>query len=168
MLGLTRKTEYGLVALVHLAKGGPDQLVSARAIAHHNGMPVSLVMNVLKVLAGGGLVESSRGVQGGYRLSRKAEDIYLIELIKLLEGPVRQTACLHPTDPTPDEAVCSRIDCCVFSNPVHGVHRRLIDGLKPLRLTDLIPPAQSDNVVVSDNPDGELNHGDTQGNLPRP
>jgi Rrf2 family protein len=168
MLGLTRRTEYGLKALVHLAKNGPDQLSSARAIADRNGMPVSLVMNVLKILAGGGLVESCRGVQGGYRLSRKAEDIYLIELIRLLEGPVRQVECTRPSDPTPDEAVCVRIGCCVFSNPVHAVHRRLIDVVKPLRLTDLIPPVQSDNVVVSDNPGSELNHGDTQSDLSRP
>ncbi len=64
-MGLTKKTDYGLTALVHLARNDPQKLDSARVIAGHNGMPVSLMMNILKELAACGFMESGRGVQGG-------------------------------------------------------------------------------------------------------
>ena len=168
MLGLTKKTEYGLTALVHLARNDPERLSSARAIARHNGMPVSLVMNVLKELTAGGLVESARGVQGGYRLAREPCDIHVAELIALLEGPIRRSACQRPVDPVLDDVVCDCIGRCPFSDPVHCLHRRIADALRPLCLTDLIPPVLSANVVISDNPDGELNHGDIEGDLSGP
>jgi len=95
MLTLTRKTDYALVALSHLAHrlaedAGP---VSARIIAETHGLPLPLLMNILKELAQAKLVNSTRGATGGYALALSPERISLLEIINAIEGPVKLTAC---------------------------------------------------------------------------
>ncbi len=68
MLTLTRKTEYGLIAMCHLARIG-RKVVSARDIAEEHNVPLALLMNVLKKLNRAGLVNSVRGARGGYVLN---------------------------------------------------------------------------------------------------
>ena len=68
---LTRKSDYALLALSRLDLEGPDASpVSARHIADAYDLPLPIMMNVLKDLAGAGLVNSKRGATGGYYLSR--------------------------------------------------------------------------------------------------
>lgn len=100
MLKLTKRTEYGLIALVHLAEraagttpGDPVDVVSARAIGDQFPVPRRLLAEALKALQVGGLVDSTRGAQGGYRLARPAADISLGEIVKVLEGAPSLTSC---------------------------------------------------------------------------
>ena len=67
MLTLTRKTDYALIALTHLAQAR-ERCICAREIAEKYGLPSALLMNLLKQLAQKGLVKSSRGPRGGYTL----------------------------------------------------------------------------------------------------
>lgn len=100
MLRLTKRTEYGLIALVHLAdqaaatpEGVEAEVVSARAIGDLFPVPRRLLAEALKALQQGGIVDSTRGAQGGYRLSRAAKDISLGEIVAALEGAPTLTSC---------------------------------------------------------------------------
>jgi Rrf2 family protein len=140
MLSLTKKTGYGLIAMTHLATLPDEQVVSAREIAEAFGVPVSLLMNVLKELAAAGYVESVRGAKGGYRLARPPEQINLADLVTTLEGPIRLSACTTEQAGHHEctDLVMSR---CPVADPVHRVQRKLNDFLKKLTLAEVVEPA---------------------------
>jgi Rrf2 family cysteine metabolism transcriptional repressor len=85
---LSTKGEYGLLALVDLALQGQDQPVQAADIAHRQQIPKQYLDQLLMILKRSGLVSSMRGRRGGYRLSRPAGEITLLEAITALEGPL--------------------------------------------------------------------------------
>lgn len=92
MLQLTKRTEYGLIALIHLADR-PGEVVSVREIAEHYPVPRRLLAEVLKDLQHTGLVDSHRGATGGYQLTREAELVTLGEVVSALEGAPSVTSC---------------------------------------------------------------------------
>ena len=106
MLQLTKRTEYGLIAMVHLATPAPEP-VSAREIAETYNVPRRLLAEVLKDLCREGLVESTRGAQGGYALAREAETITFKDVIEAIEGPVSLNVCVGDAGEAPD--------CCAQS-----------------------------------------------------
>jgi len=141
MLALTKKTGYGLIAMSHLAGRGDEEFVSAREIADQFGVPVSLLMNVLKELAAAGYLESVRGLHGGYRLARRPEEIDLAGLVTVLEGPVRLAECVA-VDGVDDESICEIVDHCPIADPVHRIHRKIRDLLKNVTLDEIVSPAE--------------------------
>lgn len=92
MLQLTKRTEYGLIALVHMADH-QGRVVSAREIGEHYPIPRRLLAEVLKDLTHAGLIESQRGATGGYTLVRPADAITLAEIVTTLEGNPALTNC---------------------------------------------------------------------------
>ena len=135
MLSLTKKSGYGLMALAYLAeKGGP--VCCARDIAKEAGVPVALLMNVMKKLCASGYIESVRGAHGGYRLAREPGQIVLAKLIDDIERPIRGSSCLHGR--VGDDEVCKRVDFCEFADPVHRLHRKLKDFLQQVTLADIM------------------------------
>lgn len=133
MLTLTRKTEYGLIAVCHLARVG-GKVVSARDIAEQHGVPLRLLMNVLKRLNQEGLVNSVRGARGGYVLAREPEDVTLAALIGAIEGPVHLTRC---TNPSPDGRKCDLTPTCSVRLPLVKLHHRLKVFLAEVTIADL-------------------------------
>jgi len=85
---LSTKGEYGLLALVDLALQGQDQPVQASDIAQRQQIPKQYLDQLLMILKRSGLVSSARGRRGGYRLSRPAGTITLLEAVVALEGPL--------------------------------------------------------------------------------
>ena len=95
MLRVTKLTDYATVVLTVLA-ARQGQVLSAAELAEHSGLEQPTVSKLLKPLAQAGLVASQRGVHGGYRLSRDAAQISLIEIVEAMEGPLGMTECsLH-------------------------------------------------------------------------
>jgi Rrf2 family protein len=92
MLQLTKRTEYGLIALVAMV-GRRGEYVSAREISEHYNVPRRLLAEVLKDLSRSALVESQRGAAGGYALARSADDITVGEVVKALEGVPSLSSC---------------------------------------------------------------------------
>jgi Rrf2 family protein len=112
MLQLTKRTEYGLIALVAMV-GRRDEYVSAREISEHYKVPRRLLAEVLKDLSRASLVESQRGATGGYALARSADEISVAEVVAALEG-------------APSLAGCEKL------SPAHGSECELEDGC-PIR-----------------------------------
>jgi len=92
MIQLTKRTEYGLIALVHLA-GRQGQYVSAREISEAYPVPPRLLAQVLKDLCQLDFVDSQRGAGGGYALLRPAEAISVGDIVAALEGAPSLTSC---------------------------------------------------------------------------
>jgi Rrf2 family protein len=82
------KGEYGIMAVLDLALANGADPVQAKAIADRQGIPLRFLEQILSALKHAGLVESSRGAHGGYRLMKPAEDIRVGDVIQAVDGPI--------------------------------------------------------------------------------
>lgn len=138
MLSFTRKTEYGLIAMVHLAELPAGELISARQMAEKTRGSQSLLTNVLKDLATCGYVESVRGSRGGYRLAGDPARINVAELVTGLEGPVHLTECVVHSAESDQSGSCDMLDSCPIIGPVRLVQEKLNEVLASLTLADMV------------------------------
>ena len=106
MLRISKLTDYGTVLLGHLATN-QSTVCSAADVAEATGIALPTVSKLLKSLARAGLVTSTRGTNGGYRLSRRPQDISAADVIDALEGPVSITECSASDGDCEHEGVCS-------------------------------------------------------------
>ena len=136
---LTRKTDYALVALAGLARSG-DDAASARDLAYQYNLPLPVLRNILKVLATHGLLTSSRGPTGGYRLARLPREISLAEIVTAIEGPMQLVTCC-PTGSDAMDHACQLEDSCLIKLNVGRVHDRLIGFLHEVTLDQIAPDA---------------------------
>jgi Rrf2 family protein len=106
---LSSQEEYGLRCLLHIAGKQGESPVSISGIAAAEGLSIEYVAKIMRVLRQGGMVVSTRGAQGGYRLARAPQEIKIREVVEALDGPLfpdtfctaftgNQTACVHTTD----------------------------------------------------------------------
>jgi Rrf2 family protein len=87
------KAEYGLKAMVNLAQSYPDQKTS-KEIATEEDVSVKYMERLLCILRDEGLIESTRGKEGGYKLSKKPESISAGKIIEALEGEISPMRCV--------------------------------------------------------------------------
>ena len=137
MLNLTRKTDYALVALIHLANRRRDGegAVSAKHIAEAFGLPTALLMNVMKELAAAKILTSTRGARGGYELAADPDHVTLLEVITATEGPVRFAMCADGL-PIMGQG-CPIENGCPIRGPIRKLHQRINDFLDNTTLADL-------------------------------
>ena len=131
---MSRLTDYGVVLLTHLAAGRGDQVRNARELAEETGLPQPAVSKILKVLVREGLLQSQRGIKGGYALARSAQEISVAAVIDALEGPVALTDCTaHPGS-------CEREEDCLTRAPWIRINRAVRQTLEQVRLSELVGP----------------------------
>jgi len=106
VLRISKLTDYGTVVLAHLA-AEPGTVVSAADVADATGIALPTVSKLLKSLARAGLVNSTRGVNGGYALAREPQSISAADVIDALEGPVSITECSATDSQCEHEGICS-------------------------------------------------------------
>ena len=145
MLALTRKTDYALIALTHMAQD-PEGCCSAREIATKYRVPLPLLMNILKLLTRRGLAKSARGPRGGYTLANSACEISLYDVIRAVEGPIQLAQCVDheetpPTDPLKMVGSCGLKPVCPVHSPIQLVHNKLIEFLSSVTLADVVTSA---------------------------
>jgi FeS assembly SUF system regulator len=129
MLRLSRLTDYAVVALVHL--GAADGVATSPGIAAAIGIPEPTIAKVLKALANHGLVNSTRGAHGGYRLSRRLSEIAVAEVIVAIDGPIALTSCV-------DGALgCESQSLCPVAGRWDPVNDAIRDALKHISLADM-------------------------------
>ncbi len=85
---VSKRVTYGIMAAVDLAINAKESPIQARAIARRQGIPVRFLEQVLHALKNADLVESHRGAQGGYLLSREPSTLSIATILEALEGPV--------------------------------------------------------------------------------
>jgi len=105
MIRITRQTDYGIVLLTHMA-GHLERQYNAPELAEEVRLPLPMVSKILKLLTREGLLESHRGIKGGYSLGRHPEEISMAEIVASLEGPIAITECIDETTGCVHEPVC--------------------------------------------------------------
>src|SRR5580658_11197452 len=152
MLRLTKKADYGLMALKYLAElaepgdsGRPAQAVSAsaKAIADAYHIPPQLLAKILQTLTRGGILVSTAGTNGGYSLARPASEINAFEVIRAIDGPLFITSCItiHGT--------CDLDSHCTIKEPLRKVNDSIKDLLSGIRIADLAEPSDAAHHTAS-------------------
>ena len=110
LMKLSSRGEYALRALVVLGLNHGSHVVSIGTICTQQNIPKRFLEQILNDLKDLGIVESKRGLSGGYRLSRSPEEISLAEVIRYIEGPLAPVSCVSQTSyarcSCPDETKC--------------------------------------------------------------
>lgn len=135
MLRLTKKTEYGIIALkciIAEQEQNPQIIVSASEIAKKFNIPRGLLGKVLQQLARHGFITSHQGATGGYTLAKDPADISLNEIVAAIEGPVSVVECI-----TEEGDECSQLENCNIQSPVMNIQRNLTNYFKNISLKDL-------------------------------
>ena len=123
---------------------------TAPELAAATGVPTPTVSKLLKLLVKGGLVESWRGVNGGYALTKNIDDITAADIIEALEGPVALTACVDGS-----EADCGVESLCPMRGGWEKVNRAIRAALEEVTLAELSQPA--DFLLAPASVDAETN-----------
>src|SRR5579862_1772348 len=102
-LRLSKQTEYGLRAVVQLARLWPHRFVQSRDLAQQEGLPGKFLEAILLMLRRGGFLDSKVGREGGYKLSRAPRDIRVGDVVRRLEGRLSAKEARLPADLAPGE-----------------------------------------------------------------
>jgi len=128
MLKLSRLTDYAVAALVRLGTG--DGVQTTPGIAAAIGVPEPTVAKVLKALGARGLVISTRGAHGGYRLGRPMGEIAVSEVILAIDGPIALTSCVDGGD-------CESQSMCPIVGRWDPVNEAIRSALARITLADM-------------------------------
>lgn len=133
MLRISKLTDYATVLLTKLAvrKGA---CISATQLADATNLEVPTVSKVLKTLAKSGVINSVRGVNGGYRLSRSPESISVADVVRAMEGPIALTECAL------ERGLCSHEPTCHLRGNWQRIGQAVELALDALSLADLAAP----------------------------
>jgi Rrf2 family protein len=131
MLRLSKKADYALMAMKHLATRADGASASAREIAEAYDIPVELLAKILQRLARHGLVKSLQGTRGGYRLARETAKISVADIIEAIEGPLRVTAC------STEEENCGQYAKCSIRDPLWRIKDRIVSALSDCSLQEI-------------------------------
>lgn len=133
MFTLSKRTDYGLMALAYLAEQGEGEATNARAIAAAYCIPAELLAKTMQTLARSGIVESRNGPKGGYVLSRRPESISVAEVLRAIEGPIAMAIC--QAGETTD---CDQYQYCPIARPMERIQRKVTSLLEGMTLLDMI------------------------------
>jgi Rrf2 family protein len=131
MLRLSKKADYALIAMKHLAIRPDAASASAREIAEQYDIPVELMAKVLQRLARRGLVTSHQGTHGGYRLARAAAIISVADIIQAIDGPLTVTAC------STEAENCDQYSKCSVRDPLWRIRERIVSALDTCSLQEI-------------------------------
>ncbi|HTQ87546.1 MAG TPA: SUF system Fe-S cluster assembly regulator [Candidatus Acidoferrales bacterium] len=131
MLKLSKKADYGLIALKHLAMHDGEGISSASDIAEIYGISAPLMAKVLQRLARKGLLRARHGSTGGYELARNASQITALEAISAIDGPVVITSC------ETNHGMCDHSERCTVREPLKRVNDGILQVLSTVTITSL-------------------------------
>ena len=145
MFQLSKKADYGLIALKHLAQHA-EESVSARQIADHYHIPAELLAKVLQRLVRKGLLVSQQGMNGGYVLARNARNISALEVIRAIDGPLFITSCGD------EKHGCYQSPKCNVREPLRKVNESIQQVLTRISIADMRehPQEAEDTELKSD------------------
>ena len=142
VLQISRKIDYALRAMIHLATLPGDRLASLHDLAETLHLPREFLAKILKVLGARGLVRSVRGAHGGYQLARPAATISFLEVIEAAEGPVQLNVCLD------DKERCDVSASCTMYHVWKAGQDRMLEVYRKTTLAELAPPTLAQRVVL--------------------
>ena len=146
MLKLTKKADYGLMALKYLAEQPEAQALSAKDVADAYGIPAQLLAKILQRLTKAGMLRSHAGINGGYALAKDARTISAYEVILAIDGPFFITSCSKGAHG------CELGANCTIKEPLARVNDTIAGVLKSISIQDL---AEHESLSASPGPDSQ-------------
>jgi Rrf2 family protein len=131
MFKLSKKADYGLIAMKHLANHRQQHACSASEIAEEYGISATLMAKVLQKLAKDGLVAAKHGSTGGYQLTREADHISALEVLTAIDGPVLITSCVT------SHGYCDATERCSVKEPLQRVNESILGVLSTVTIAHL-------------------------------
>ncbi|MFL6304088.1 MAG: RrF2 family transcriptional regulator [Candidatus Sulfotelmatobacter sp.] len=141
MLKLTKKADYALMAMKHLAERSSQGSLSAKDVADAYGIPPEALAKILQKLVKAGLLHSQHGTNGGYTLARPAHTISAFEVIQAIDGPLFITSCITV------RGECDQSDRCNIREPLRKVNDSIEAVLKRIKISHM--REEPDQVEVS-------------------
>lgn len=129
---LTRQSDYGVRAILHLANLPFGEVVQTKEIAASEEIPSKYLPSIIRTLARAGLIRTLRGNQGGVMLAKPPEEVNLREVIEAVEGPI----CLVPCMQGPQQ--CSQDDDCTFRRVCENLQQMMVGQLENTTFADLV------------------------------
>src|SRR6186997_291514 len=131
MLRLSKKADYALLAMRHLAAHSDRGAVSARELAETYDLPPELLAKVLQKLVRGQLLTSIQGIRGGYGLARPPASISVADVITAVDGPLTVTACSETNHN------CDQYSKCNIRDPLWHIKDRIVSALAATSIAGL-------------------------------
>jgi Rrf2 family protein len=138
MLRLSKKADYALIAMKHLAQQSNGtsgttsaSSTSAREIAEQYDIPIELMAKVLQRLVRTGLLVSTQGTRGGYMLGRPSRLISIADVIQAIDGPFTVTAC------STEKNDCEQYSKCSIRDPLWQIKERIVSALGTVSLAEM-------------------------------
>jgi Rrf2 family protein len=132
MFKFSKKLEYALISLRHFADSG-DEIVRAKDISLKYNIPNDLLAKILQKLKKENILTSIQGVNGGYKLNVKLDDLYLIDLFKLVDNSTSIAECMHD-----DSNSCYVSENCTIKDPISRMQSEFENLLKAKRVSDFV------------------------------
>ena len=142
VLQVSRKIDYGLRAMIHLAGLPAGKIATLQDLSTTLHVPREFLAKILKVLASRGLVRSARGAHGGYQLARPAREISFLEVIEAVEGPVQLNVCLD------DKDRCDVSSSCTMYHVWKAGQDRMLEVYRRTTIAELASPTEPRPVVL--------------------
>ena len=134
MMMVSAKGRYALRILIELARYDGDGFLSLKTIAERQAAPIKYLEAIVALLNRAGMVESLRGKEGGYRLTRRPEEYNVFEILRLTEETMAPVACLGKGE-VPD---CDHADGCLTLPMWQKLDTLIEEYLSTVTLRDLI------------------------------
>lgn len=131
MLRLSKKADYALMAMRHLALRAGSSSTSAREIGEQYDIPIELMAKVLQRLVRAGLLISTQGTRGGYTLSRPSASISVGDVIQAIDGPFSVTACSLVNNE------CDQYSKCSIRDPLWQIRERIAATLGTVTIAEM-------------------------------
>ncbi len=130
---ISTRGRYALRLMLDLALGAPDQYVTIKSISERQDISNKYLEQIITVLSRAGFVKSVRGSQGGYRLSRPAEEYTVGEILRLTEGSLAPVACMENS---PNQ--CKKAQQCVTMEVWKRIDEAVSGVVNSITLADLV------------------------------
>jgi FeS assembly SUF system regulator len=140
MLRVSKLTDYATVVMTCLAAG--DGVMSAQALAERARLEVPTVSKLLKQLAQAGLVASTRGINGGYQLSRAPERVTIADIVTAMEGPIGMTEC------SAHAGLCGHEPHCGVRVNWQRINQAIAGALANVTLADMLHPPPKQRMAI--------------------
>ncbi len=143
MFKLSKKADYGLIAVKHLATHRQEQhACSANEIADAYGISVTLMAKVLQKLARQNLVAAKHGSSGGYQLARDPGKISALDVITAIDGPVLITSCVT------NHGNCDATSKCSVREPLRRVNDSILQVLATVTISQMSEDPQEPALIA--------------------
>ena len=133
MLRLSKRVEYGLMALQYLAKSG--SVATTREISDAGNIPYDLLAKVMQSLKQEGIIDSYQGVRGGYALLFSPEQVNLSRVVRAIDQQVTITECISPNG---EHEACTMFGNCTIKEPMNKLQKRMEESIGSMTIAELL------------------------------